>query len=206
MEIMDHPPSWDILERNYLKSIMPSPLTSLDSTIYWMTSGLRLELFSRLGKVTCQAFLQLFSWDQPIAVSVECFEYILQILLLEDYWVLQTAGNEFNVVEFSVMISIHEFHHFLDFLQRCPVFLPIQSVLQLFCCNKTIAVGIDLLEQIAHLLYFLPWQLRSNASHCKFLQLTYATTTFENWENFCILPKFNLRWPLLTWVFSHGCL
>ena len=41
--------SWDMLVKNYLKSIMPSPLTSLDSTIYWITSGLSELVVSKLN-------------------------------------------------------------------------------------------------------------------------------------------------------------
>lgn len=139
--------NWEMLAKNYLKSMSPSPFLSHDPRISSITYVLRPWLLSIVKLcATCECLLEFLGRDYSIPITVQSLEHIDQVFLLKNHRVLHAAGNEFCVVYFSIMVCVYEVHQLFDLLHSCSLFLLIQARFQFLCCDKSIMVNVYLFE------------------------------------------------------------
>lgn len=137
------------------------------------SSSLGFILYSspEISKVgTFQQIFQLLAGDLAVVVGVQQSEGHVHVVFFGDDGLFEAAGDELGVVDRAAVVGVDRLNDLLDFAEGGLLFLGLQSLLELLKAQSSVAVLVDLLEEVTEFKNILFLELGGDQGHSNLLE------------------------------------
>jgi len=112
-------------------------------------------LFSRFDSKVLESLVNVFFWNKVSIIDIKLFKKSPKSSFIQNFCNFESCGNEFRVIDFSILSRIDLFNNFINFVIRdCDLLVVFQSLCKFLRIDESRFIFVYLLELDSHLIDF----------------------------------------------------